>query len=126
MKIAQVKIKNGKYGDSETLYSFKAADDVQVNNLVVCDTTYGLVLGEVKSLTVDIANAKKATKWIVQVIDMDAHDARVVAEARKEGIMAQLQARRKKIEDERFWDMLAKEDEVIKDLLAQYKDIKVE
>jgi len=65
-------------GNYEVLYDFFTdLDDIQVGDPVVCDTARGFSVGKVAGF---IETSTKATKWIVQRVDVEGHKKRLERE----------------------------------------------
>jgi hypothetical protein len=115
------KIVSVKFPGSCTNYFFKAADDVEwrENDYVVCDTAQGLSLGVIVDACVPDKGAAKATKWIIQRIDMVAHRARMETEKQIQAIQSKLEKCRKQAEERVIYEMLAEKDPEAKKLLDE-------
>lgn len=115
MKIARVSLDS-----TLNMYDFFTDLELVAGDAVVCDTVRGLAIGEV----IDVVNtSKKANKWVVQKIDMSQHESRLAREKRIKELQAQMEDRRKNLEQEAIYAMLAKEDAEMSAMLKEYKDL---
>lgn len=115
MKIVGVAFPGG-YGTPK-IYSFRTDLDLSVGDTVVCDTANGLTIGTVSDLE---GNEPKATKWIVQRVDLDAHKKRLEKEKALNAIKKKMDERRKQLQDIQIYQLLAQTDPEMKTLLEQY------
>jgi sulfate adenylyltransferase subunit 1 (EFTu-like GTPase family) len=106
-----------------TEYIFSTDIELKVGDMVVCDTRYGLSIGEVINLEVSEEQALKSCKWIVQRIDMAAHEARLEKVKRVGDIKRKMNNRKKKLEEEAIYAWMAKEDKEMAALWAEYKEL---
>lgn len=107
-------------------YDFKYdKDDLKVGDVVVVDTSRGLQVAKVTTITKLAAGEtySKATKWVIQKIDLTEHNARLERERKAAELKKQLEARRKQLEDIAIYEVLAKEDPKMAELLEQYKEV---
>src|SRR5699024_6514585 len=98
--------------------------DLERGEEVVVDTRNGLKVATVEgygernhSIPMNIM------KWVVQRIDLDAHKLRLEKEARREELRLKLEERRKEIEEIQIYELLAKEDPSMKEILDEFKGI---
>jgi hypothetical protein len=107
-------------------YDFKYdKDDLKVGDMVVVDTVNGLQVAKVSTI-IKLAVGEsydKAKKWVVQKIDLAEHNARLEREQKIADLKKQLEARRKMLEDIAIYEMLAKEDPKMSELLNMYKEV---
>ena len=106
-------------------YAYKTYDfftdlELKVGDVVVVDTQNGLQVAEVVDVDVD---SSKATKWVVDKVDMEAHKARIEREKRLKEITQKMEARRKKLEKFEVYRMLAEKDDEMAELLKQYAEV---
>lgn len=116
MKTVSIRIENSTYAK---LYDFMTDfDDIKVGDMVVAETVNGLVVGTVKL----IANGKSsnATKWIVDKVDVAAHNARREKEKKLADLKKQMDKRRKQVEEMDVYAHLATIDPQMKELLDQF------
>ena len=108
-------------GNCYKYYTFLTSDEtLEVGDKVVAETVHGLVIGTVKGYAIDNA---KATKWIIQKIDMSAHEERQANKKRVAAIKKKLAARRKEIEEQEVLKLLAAKDEEFAELLNELNQI---
>ena len=68
-----------KFTQGSNTYDFFNDLDVKLGDTVVCDTAYGLSVGTVVGLK---DTSPRATKWIVDKVDLSRHIARSVKRSR--------------------------------------------
>jgi dolichyl-phosphate-mannose--protein O-mannosyl transferase len=113
-----------QFKGSSTEYTFFTdLEDLKVDDYVVCDTRIGVSLGQVANLYVSEEQASKANKWIIQKVDMTAHEARMEKMKKAESIKRKMMNRKKKLEEEAIYQMMAKEDTEMAALLKEYKEL---
>jgi len=109
---------------AEKKYNFQTSIlDLEKGDKVVVDTVNGLVIAEFDSydeLGFGESGVKVPSKWVVQKIDVTAHNTRVEAAAKVIKIKAMMEARRKKSEEITVYAILAQEDPEMKALLDEY------
>ena len=94
-------------------------------DLVVVETSNGIVLGAVKTVygtdisQETIAASNRAKAWVVNKVDTKAHQERIDKTERKKFIMQELESRKQAIEEAAIWKMLAQQDETASKLLAE-------
>lgn len=120
----EYKVAKVRYFDGGT-YNFKADVDLELNEntLVVVESKNGLGLARVVSVYENcIGNAaeiKKATAWIVDVVDMTSQDKRKEATRQREYIIQQLDEKKAQMEAISVYALLAKTDPEANKLLEQ-------
>jgi len=118
-KVAQVKYLDGG------VYNFKADIDLKLeeDTLVVVESKNGLGLAKVYQVyenSIDNAEQiKKATAWIVNIIDTSAQDQRKEATRQREYILQQLEEKKAQMEAVSVYALLAKTDPEANKLLEQ-------
>lgn len=85
----------------------------------MCDSTPGLGVAKVTSIQDD--PSPKATRWIVQKVDLDAHERRIAKDKALSAIKKKMEVRGQKMEETAVYEVLAREDEGMRELLAEYK-----
>jgi len=118
------------YGDDfGGQYNFKIDVDTEVKegDMMVVEAKSGL--GIVRCLTVlkncmeNAKEVKKATAWVVQVLDLDRQKARKEATERRAYVIQQLEERKSQVEAINMYAMLAEVDPEAKKLLEELKTI---
>jgi len=125
VKVVTVKFKsNGSSVYNSKDYYYKTFFEVEAGDQVVVDTsTVGLNLALVVCADVeDPSLQKKATKYLVQKVNMDRY--REVEEKEKEilAIKRAMDMRVKSLQETALYELLAKDDATLADLLCDYKD----
>lgn len=109
---------------AEKKYNFQTSIlDLEHGDKVVVDTVNGLVIAEFDSyddLGFGETGIKVPSKWVVQKIDVTAHNTRVEAQIKLEKIKAMMEARRKKSEEITVYKILAQQDPEMQKLLDEY------
>ena len=76
-KIVSIVMKEGKSW-SDVAYSFFSDVELERKDLVIADTQHGFKIGKVAKVSGLTKNQRaKATSWVVQKIDVKAHEARI-------------------------------------------------
>lgn len=112
-----------QYGASKD-YVFKCDIDVQEGDLVVCETARGYGVGKVVGEEVRESRRKIASAWIVSKIDLTAHKARLEKEKRMAEIKSKMLERKKSLDEDAMFRLLAKDDTAMADLLKEYDELK--
>lgn len=113
-------------GESQQ-YAFKTPKGVKVNenDLVVVESSKGYGLCQVNLIVENnIDNAEivsKATAWVVDVVDMTLHNARIDATKKREYIIQQLEEKKKSLEAISMYQLLADVDPDAKKLVEELK-----
>lgn len=125
MKVVSVKFKsNGSTVYNSREYYYKTFFDVEAGDQVVVDTsTVGLNIAMIYNPEVtDPTLQKKATKYLVQPIDMEKYKEVIEKEKELCNLKKAMDARVKSLQETAMYEMLAKEDEELADLLITYKE----
>ncbi|MGD2330696.1 hypothetical protein [Bacillus amyloliquefaciens] len=102
-------------------YAFRNdIEGIEVGDKVVVDTSNGFVVAEVTKVDV-VSN--KASKYVVQKIDIEAHEKRIEKANKLIELKAKMEDRRKKLQEIEIYQILAKEDDEMAALLAEYGEI---
>ena len=116
------KIHSSAYGKK---YNFLTdIQGLKVGDKLVVDTQNGITIAEFvayDALGFGETGVKAPTKWIIQKVDMEAHEARVKAAKDLEKLKVQMEARRKQAEEISIYRILAKEDPEMAKLLEEYE-----
>jgi len=102
-------------------YDFKSdIEGLQVNDKVVVDTAMGYSVGTVVGFK-DVSKA--ATKWVIQKVDLDGHTTRLEKEKKMAELKLKMEKRRKELQEIEIYQILAKEDEGMAELLKEYQGL---
>lgn len=116
-KIVEVRFKDG-YGKTYDFYN--SFEEVQAGDLVVVDTVRGVNVAEV----VDVKSySSKATKHVIQRVDLEAHNKRIQEEKRRTQLEEELAERKRELEKLEQYRTLAQKDEKMAALLAEYEQL---
>lgn len=99
-------------------------EDLNQGDTVVVDTVNGLGIAQFEKydeLGFGETGKKQPTKWIVQKVDLDAHDKRIEAALKLKKLEAMMEKKRKEAEKIQIYSILAKEDPEMAKLLEEYK-----
>lgn len=108
-----------KFENHCTLYDFLNEDaTIEPGDKVVVESSNGLGIAVVHHV---IDSSPKATAWVVQKIDLTTHNARKEKMAKLKSLKAQMEARRKKLEAEHLYKLMAQEDPTMASLLGAYQ-----
>ena len=124
------KIAMCSYKGETRQYAFKMSIDTVVPDNAICvvesSNGYDLVrIVEVLDNNIDNAEVvSKATAWVVDVIDMTTHNARIDATKKREYIIQQLEEKKKALEAVSMYQLLADLDPEAKLLVEQLKTLK--
>lgn len=125
MKVVTVKFKSpgsSIYNSKE--YYYKTFFDVEAGDMVVVDTsTVGLNIAMVSNVNIeDPVQQKKATKYLVQRIDTDRYNKVIEKEKELAAIRHAMDVRVKSLQETALYELLAKDDEELANLLIAYKE----
>jgi hypothetical protein len=121
VKVASVKyLDNNSYGQSYDF--FTDIEDLKIGDTVVVDSKYGLGLAKVE-LVMQQPQCTKDNKWVVQKVDLTAHEARLVKAQKLADIKRKMESRRKKLEEKAIYKMMAETDPEMAALLAEYEGV---
>ncbi|MFR7304047.1 hypothetical protein ACLVL3_05395 [Streptococcus pneumoniae] len=98
--------------------------DLTIGDKVVLDTQHGFSVGTVRGFEEHEPDHIKVSKFVVQKIDTDSHSERLRNHAYVQEIKGKLEARRKQLEDDNIYALLAKQDPEMKTLLEIYNSIR--
>ena len=115
VKTVSVKFINGY---TSSVYDFRTNLNLKEGDIVVCDTSRGYQVAQV--LVVNEVASRKATKWVVDIVDVDKHKARLAAEAEAKKIKAEIDKRIKKFQETELIKMMAASDYQIALLMKEY------
>lgn len=110
--IAVVEFPSGYKG-----YHFRnPIEDLEIGDKAVCDTVNGLTVGTVIDFR---ETSTQATRFIVQKIDLAAHQERVEKQKAIDALRKKMEQRRKEIQDVQVYALLAKDDPEMATMLSQ-------
>ena len=115
-QIIRVKFPNS-YNNQE--YDFFCYIDVKVGDTVVVDTVNGLQIATVSSLN----GGDKATKEVVDVVDLDAFNERKKKAAQIKALKSKMNKRVKELQDIALYELMAEKDPEIKEFLDELKKL---
>ena len=121
-RYAEVKFggRNNRNFDTSTPYTFNSdIEGLQIGDTVVCDCTTGLAVGEVVNFLA-FDSSGKSSRWIVQKVDLKVHSERLEKQAERERIRGLMDMRKKQLEDEALYRMMAERDPEMAKLIALY------
>jgi len=119
---------NKEFRNDGRLYLFRASGEYNEGDLVVVKCSTGFTVAKIVEVTslVSTVEANTATAWIVQKVDLAAHEAAIERETKIKDIRAQMAARKAKIEEEAIFVILAEKDDKMKELLGELEELSKE
>lgn len=120
-KIAVVIFPTNNY--SKEYYFRTSLEDLEEGALVIVDTINGYVTADFVRYH-EIPVKTQPSKWIVAEVDLTDHFMRRKAEERAAAIKKQLDKAKKEIEEMAVYEMLAKHNPAIMDLVEELKQLK--
>lgn len=120
--IIGVKYDDNIYGKE---YDFKyecEVIDIKVGDKVIVESRNGLGIATVKTVIRLAVGEKyeKATAWVVQKVDMEAHNRRKFREKEAKKLKRKLDERRQQVEESIVYNMLAQSDPEFAKMLSDY------
>ena len=100
--------------------------DLQKGEKVVVDTANGLkVVDFVRydDLGFGETGVKTPSRWVIQKIDIEAHNKRIEAAAKIEKLKVMMEAERKKAQELEIYAILAKTNPALATMLEEYKTL---
>lgn len=99
-------------------------EGLQQGDQVVVDTKNGFVIAEVEGYE-EQNPAIKITdfKWVVQKVDLTAHQERIEKQRRVNAIKRKMESRRKDLEEIQLFALLAKDDPSMKELFDEFVEL---
>ncbi|WP_324658944.1 hypothetical protein [Bacillus cereus] len=117
-KFVEVTFDNNTYSKK---YVFKNdITDLVIGDKVVVETANGLSVATISGF---LETSKIGTKFVVQKIDMVAHNNRLEKEKKLATVKAKMEERRKKLQEIEIYKILAKEDSEMAKLLAEMNEL---
>lgn len=89
---------------------------------VVVDTKNGLSIAEVEGYEEQKPGIKDF-KWVVQKVDLSAHEERIEKQRRVNALKRKMESRRKELEEVQLYALLAKEDESMKAIFDEFIEL---
>lgn len=108
------------FKNDSRVFDFKTDMELQEGDTVVCHTEQGLSVGAVVVL---LDNSIKATKWVVDRVNLTGHQERLMREERKKQLIAQLRHNQKKLSEIEQFSKLAEMHPESKVLLEELKSL---
>jgi predicted Mrr-cat superfamily restriction endonuclease len=128
-KFINVTFENSSDNNLRTLgskeYVFKCDQEVAKGDLVVCETSRGYGIGTVVGEETHETRRKMATAWIISKVDLTAHKIRLEKEQKMSVLKAKMTERKKALEDEAVFALLADKDPEMAAMLAEFNALKV-
>lgn len=120
-KYADVQFDNAPFSK---LYQFLTdIEDLKSGDKVVVDTKNGLTIATVDSIGDNPNPGIKAFKWVVQKVDLSAHEARIERERQLAALTRKMQARKQELQEIQIFALLAKEDDAMRQMLEEFKSL---
>lgn len=119
--IKTVKVKFAESYNNKSYDFLCDIDDIEIGDYVVTDSANGLGVAKVQEINDGVSS--KATKFIVQKIDMEKHNIRLEQQKRVATLRQKLEDRRKALQEMHVYQLLAKEDPEMALLLKEYEEV---
>ncbi|HDR3499677.1 TPA: hypothetical protein QCN48_005142 [Bacillus toyonensis] len=117
-KFVEVTFDNNAYSKK---YVFKNdIEGLAVGDKVVVETANGFSVATINNF---LETSKIGTKFVVQKIDVEAHNTRLEKEKKLATVKAKMEERRKKLQEIEIYKILAKEDSEMATLLAEMEKL---
>lgn len=114
----------GNVYDTQKKYTFKVpknlVSEIKIGDRVVVDTSNGFQVVTVVGASV---SANQATKYVVDIVHMDAYEKALDDEKRIKIIKDQLNQKKERFEKEKMYEMLAASDPEAAKLLEALKEL---
>lgn len=108
---------------NEKIYYFTAYEPYHIYDIVVVETVRGLMVAEIVEVNVEKPPVKP-TKEVVAKVDIGPWRARQDARKRLAELKAQMDSAISRKKEEALYDMFAKDDPVLAEMLAEFKSLK--
>ncbi len=108
---------------NEKIYYFTAYEPYHMSNIVVVETVRGLMVGEIVEINVENPPVKP-TKEVVAKVDIGPWRARQEARKRMAELKVQMDSAISRKKEEALYDMFAKDDPELADMLAEFRFLK--
>lgn len=108
---------------NEKIYYFTAYEHYDMSDIVVVETVRGLMVGEIVEIRVENPPVKP-TKEVVAKVDICPWRARQEARKRLAELKAQMDSAISRKKEEALYDMFAKDDPVLAEMLAEFRFLK--
>lgn len=114
-----------KFKNNPKQYAFNCYEELQVGDLVVVDTQYGFSIGEVSELNITISNNLPLgeLREVVNKVDTTAFFERKARAERMKELKKKMDKRVKELQNIAVYEVLAKEDPDLADMLAEFKSL---
>lgn len=121
-KIAKVDFVGMIGGHNHNVYNFYTNDcTLEYGDKVVVHSNNGLAIGNFKGY--EESDTVVPEKWIIQKIDLSHHNKREEDKKRLVELKNKMHAKRKKAEEIQIYEILAKEDEEMAEMLREFKEL---
>ena len=108
---------------NEKIYYFMAYEHYNMSDIVVVETVRGLMVAEIVEIRVETPPVKP-TKEVVAKVDIGPWRARQEARKRLTELKVQMDGVIARKKQEALYDMFAKDDPVLADMLAEFRSLK--
>ena len=127
-KVNIMEVQFKQFGSGKTYDYFNTLNEVEIGDYVVVDSTRGFGVAEVVGFK-DYSH--EAKKYVIQRVDVEAHEQRMEAIKRQEELERQMEAREREMEARKKeldkmekYRKIAENDKKMAKLLAEYEKIK--
>lgn len=124
-KFVSVQFEKGRLGSGfvKTYQFLTDLTDLALGDSVVVDTANGLQIAYVIGYDESSKIKGNNFKWVVQKINLENHQTRLLHEEKRKQLKQRMEERRKKLEEIHIFELLAKEDPSMKELLDEYNQV---
>ena len=130
--VAKVVFENSSYNSYVKEYNFQTdIPELEEGTNLVVETTNGLQIAKFVGYAelgfgTEVDSKKYPSRWVIQKVDLDAHNTRVEKAERAKKLKILLEVERKKAAELEIYEILAKQNPAMAELLNEYKTIQEE
>lgn len=115
-----------RFNENQINYSFKAINDIKKGDVVVVDTRYGLRVAQVlEDHIIGKEYEEKATRWVVQKIDIESWKENTRKEERRQELLRMMEERKNVILSEQLLKKLSEQDSKMKELYDEFNALDI-
>lgn len=125
-QVAKVMFETAYHQPLKTYNFLTDISDLEKGDTVVVDTVNGLTIAKFDSyddLGFGETGVKTPSKWVIQKVDIKAHNERLAAAERVKKLKTMLETERKKAAELEIYEILAKSNPEMASLLNEYKQL---
>jgi hypothetical protein len=113
------------YGfDNRTTYYFKTdIKDLKEGDIVVVDSRGVFTIAKVVKTNPTLNSSFEVRKWVIDKINTTNYEIRIKKEKRLKEIKKKMDQRKKELQEIQIFELLAKDDEEMRVLLEEFKEL---